>query len=126
MNLTPQLHSCAPHDLFHFVLKWTPRAIIAGLAGYYSLGIAYDKGLMAAIDRIAIYIFRHTFGFVGMGAFMPSFQWYSAWAVRIVAAFAAGILYDLAERVAIAAYRNLMFLIFGEAPLNPAPVTRAH
>lgn len=91
----------------HFAIKWTPRAIVAGVAGYYSLGIAYEKGIMAAIDRAAIYILRRTVGYAGIGALMPTFQWYSAWAVRVVAALSAGIVYDLAERAACAAYAAL-------------------
>lgn len=86
-------------EWFHFALKWTPRTIVACLSGYYSLGVAYEMGIMAAIDRIAIRILRHSLGYMGMAAMMPTFQWYSAWAVRISAAIAAGFIYDLIERV---------------------------
>lgn len=103
--------------------RWTPRAIMAGLGGYYSLGIAYDYGLMASIDRVAIAVFRKTMGHVGMGAFMPTFQWYSAWAVRFSAAVTAGLLYDLAERGIIAAYSCLRVQALRERPLIPAPVS---
>lgn len=93
-------------DVFKFALKWTPRAIVAGAAGYYCLGIAYDMGVMAAIDRTAIRILRPSLGYIGMAAFMPTFQWYAAWGLRTVAAIAAGLLYDLAERVLRAAFAN--------------------
>lgn len=115
------------HDFSHIALKWTPRLIIMGIAGYYSLGIAYNKGLMATIDRVAISILRHHVGYIGLGAAMPTFQWYSAWTVRTLAAIAAGILYDLIERIA----RNVITRLREEPekndrniPLNQAPLQR--
>src|SRR6202030_3659505 len=81
--------------VFYFALKWTPRTIIAGFAGYYSLGVAYERGIMAAIDRIAIRILYHFVGYAGIGALMPTIQWYAAWGVRIAAAFTTTLLYDL-------------------------------
>lgn len=86
--------------------RWAPRAIVAGFVGYYSLGFAYERGVMAAIDRVAIPILLQTLGYAGIGAFMPTFQWYSALTVRLIAALAAGILYDLAERVVLFIYRS--------------------
>jgi hypothetical protein len=99
INHVEQYSSPTPHDFLQFILKWTPRTIVAGFAGYYSLGVAYEMGVMAAIDRIAIRILRHFMGYAGIGAFMPTFQWYSAWSVRIVSALGAGLLYDLTERI---------------------------
>ena len=104
--------SCNPTLLdsttwIQFAITWTPRAIVSGLAGYYCLGIAYGIGIMAKIDGVAIPILRSSVGYAGIGAFMPTFQWYSAWAVRIVASIAAGILYDLIERIVRAAYYTL-------------------
>lgn len=116
-----------PPDLttwFQFTLKWTPRAIAAGLAGYYCLGIAYETGLMAAIDRIAMRILRPSLGYMGMAAFMPTFQWYSAWAVRVVAAIAAGLLYDLIERICRATYHAFISKSDNSTPLTPAPIHR--
>jgi len=117
-----------PHFMFDhaitLALRWTPRAIMAGLGGYYSLGIAYDHGVMAALDRVAIALFRRTMGHVGMGAFMPTFQWYSAWGVRFIAAIGAGILYDLAERTVFAAAYCLRNRALQERPLTPAPRSR--
>ncbi|MBX7067140.1 MAG: hypothetical protein K1X28_07910 [Parachlamydiales bacterium] len=81
-----------------FLLKWTPRAVAVAIGGYYGLGIAYEMGLMAAIDQFAIQVIKNFGGYVGIGALMPTVQWYSAWAVRIVMGIASGILYDLAER----------------------------
>jgi hypothetical protein len=89
----------------NITFRWTPRAGVAFYAGYYSLGFAYEKGVMAAIDRIAIPILLRAFGYAGIGAFMPTFQWYSALSVRLVAALAAGILYDLAERIVLFVWR---------------------
>lgn len=86
-------------EIFQFALKWTPRAIVAGLAGYYCLGVAYSMGIMAAIDRIAMRILLPSLGYMGVAAFMPTFQWYSAWTVRVVIAIVAGFLYDLIERI---------------------------
>jgi hypothetical protein len=117
-----------PHALFDyavtFALRWTPRAIVAGLGGYYSLGIAYDRGIMAAIDRIAIPVLRKTMGHVGMGAVMPTFQWYSAWGVRFISALGAGLLYDLAERVALGAVSCMKRRLLNERKLIPAPKAR--
>ena len=122
-NLDPPTSHNYSHDFFLFALRWTPRALFAGVAGYYSLGVAYDKGVMAAIDRVAIKVFRHFWGYAGIGAFMPTFQWYSAWGVRIICALAAGILYDLAERIVLAACRALKYCLYGEPELVPAPNT---
>lgn len=83
----------------YFTLKWTPRLLVAGLAGFYSLGVAYDLGLMAAIDQLAIRILKHQVGYVGLGAAMPTVQWYAAWGVRMTAAIGAGLLYDFIERI---------------------------
>ncbi len=83
----------------HFALRWTPRLIVMGFVGYYSLGVAYEKGIMAAIDRVAIRILRHYVGYAGLGALMPTFQWYAAWSVRALAVIGAGLLYDLIERI---------------------------
>lgn len=107
MTKSEQSSYCSPIDFAQFLLRWTPRTIIAGFAGYYSLGMAYDRGLMAAIDRVAIQVFRHFLGYAGMGAIMPTFQWYSAWGVRIVAALAAGLLYDLTERMVLISWRSM-------------------
>ena len=82
-----------------FTIKWAPRAIVAGLAGFYSLGFAYDIGLMASIDKVAIKILKHWFGYTGVGAFMPTIQWYAAWAVRFSFGLIGGLLYDLCERI---------------------------
>ena len=87
-----------------FLLTWTPRVLVAAFAGYYSLGVAYDMGIMASIDSIAIPILRDSVGYAGLGAAMPSFQWYSAWAVRTVAAAGAGLVYDLVERLVVYVY----------------------
>lgn len=93
----------SPHSYLHhcsqFTIKWAPRVFVATLAGYYGLGIAYASGLMAEIDRIAIKILRHFYGYLGIGAVMPIFQWYAAWAMRISIGLVAGLAYDLIERV---------------------------
>lgn len=89
-----------------FLMKWTPRIIVAAFAGYYCLGFAYDWGIMAAIDRIAIDILKTSVGYAGLGAAMPTFQWYSAWAVRTIAAASAGLLYDLTERSILFVYHQ--------------------
>ncbi len=81
-----------------FFIKWTPRVIAVGIGGYYGLGIAYELGIMALIDKVAIQIIGHFFGYAGIGALMPTVQWYSAWGVRIVIGLGAGFLYDLAEK----------------------------
>lgn len=97
------------------VLTWTPRIIVAAVAGYYSLGIAYETGLMAEIDKIAIQILKNWVGYAGLGALMPTFQWYSAWAVRFIAGAVAGLLYDLLERLVCC----LINSIWGTKDTNP-------
>lgn len=95
-------------DLSRQVIHWTPRTCAAGAAGFYSLGIAYEKGLMAAIDRIAIQLLRYHVGYMGLGAIMPTFQWYSAWGVRLSAALLAGLAYDITERIVLYTIRNFI------------------
>lgn len=84
-----------------FVIKWGPRAIAVAVGGYYGLGIAYELGLMALIDQVAIQIIKHFLGYAGIGALMPTVQWYGAWAVQIAIGLGTGLLYDLAERCAM-------------------------
>lgn len=83
--------------------RLTPRIAVAALAGFYVLGYAYANGWMMAIDQIAINIMRNhlEMGYIAIGAIMPTVQWYMAWGVRAVAALAAGLYYDLMERVLI-------------------------
>ncbi len=99
-----------------FFFKWGPRVLVAAIAGYYSLGIAYEWGIMASIDKIAIPILKNSVGYAGIGAVMPTFQWYSAWGVRTVSAFGAGLIYDVGERVVLYAYHNLQDKIYGVPP----------
>lgn len=94
----PSSHPC--EGAKDFFLKWTPRLIVATVAGYYCLGFAYELGLMAKIDQIAMPIIKNMVGYGGLGLYMPTFQWYSAWAVRALCASSAGILYMLLERIA--------------------------
>lgn len=90
-----------------FISTWGPRVIVAAVAGYYSLGIAYATGLMASIDSVAIPILVDSVGYAGLGAVMPTFQWYSAWTVRTIAALGAGIIYDVVERLAFFIYSKV-------------------
>lgn len=112
-NSTPESCTADPRktsaaeDIAWFAVKWGPRVIIVALAGYYSLGVAYHMGVMAAIDRIAIDILIKQVGYAGIGAIMPTFQWYSAWAVRITVGLAAGLAYDLTTRIAYSVYEKL-------------------
>lgn len=117
---TPSTYS----KFLEFMATWTPRTFVGALAGYYSLGIAYEKGVMAAIDRVAIRVLKNSVGYAGIGKFMPSVQWYAAWGVRITATLGATILYDLTERIVYAVAR----FIFSKkqsnlplkSPLNPS------
>ena len=61
---------------FQFMTKWTPKAIAVAVGRYYSLGIAYDFGLMALIDKISIEVIKHFARYVGLSAFMPTIQWH--------------------------------------------------
>ena len=90
-----------------FFVKWTPRAIAASIGGYYGLGIAYEWGLMAQIDQVAIQILKNTFGYAGIGDLMPTVQWYTASAMQVIIAIGSGFLYDLAERSAKYAYAQM-------------------
>ena len=82
---------------FQCIAKWTPRAIAVAVGGYYGLGIAYDWGLMALVDRVAIEVIKHFAGYAGIGAFMPTVQWHAAWVVRVFIGVSAGVIYDLIE-----------------------------
>lgn len=84
-----------------FTAKWTPRATVSFISGYYSLGIAYEKGYMAKIDQIVIRVMYPSIGYMGIATFMPKFQWYSAWGIRISAALLAGVIYDTLERICL-------------------------
>lgn len=55
---------------------------------------------MAAIDKIAIGILKKSVGYVGIGALMPTVQWYSSIGVRITMAAAGSLAYDLCLRAA--------------------------
>ncbi len=81
-----------------FLFKWTPRAIAVAIGGYYGLGIAYECGLMALIDQVAIQVIKHFAGYAGIGAFMPTVQWYAALGARITIGLCVGVIYDLVER----------------------------
>jgi hypothetical protein len=98
-----QTNSCCA-EAGHFLLTWTPRVAVAMVFGYYSLGVAYAWGVMATIDSIAIPIIVNWVGYAGLGAVMPTFQWYAAWSVQAIAASLGGLLYDLVERL-------LLFLV---------------
>lgn len=104
MSLTPSAQSDFSTQVQQFILTWTPRVAVGVIAGYYSLGVAYDIGLMAMIDKVTIYVLKSTAGYIGVGAIMPTVQWYSAWAVRTIAALGGGLLYDIGERAICAVY----------------------
>lgn len=85
---------------FQFIVRWTPRAIAVVIGGYYGLGIAYDSGLMALIDKVAIQAIKHFAGYTGVGALMPTVQWYAAWGARVIVGFSVGLIYDRLEVLA--------------------------
>lgn len=115
--------SFSSNPFSYVILKWTPRFIVAGLSGFYSLGLAYDLGIMAAIDRIAIRVLRHYVGFTGLGAIMPIFQWYAAWGIRAIAAITATLFYDLIERIVYLVYARF-HPIDNSDSLQEAPLIR--
>lgn len=94
-------------DTKNLLVKWTPRTIASLLGGYYGLGVAYDLGLMALIDQIAIRFIKHFFGYGGIGALMPTVQWYSAWGVRLVLGITSAISYDCLARMSSLMTENL-------------------
>ncbi len=81
-----------------FIGKWGPRTIAVAVGGYYGLGVAYELGVMALIDQVAIQVIKNVLGYAGIGALMPTVQWYSAWAARIAFGAALGVAYDLTEK----------------------------
>lgn len=83
-----------------FLITWAPRALAILVGGYYGLGLAYSCGLMAAIDKLAIAIIQQQVGYIGLGAIMPTFQWYAAWSARITFSALFALLYDTIERIA--------------------------
>lgn len=82
-----------------FTVRWGARTIFCCFVGYYSLGFAYYKGWMALIDQKAIEILLPSVGYAGLGAVMPNVQWYAARGVQILAAFAAGLVWEIIARV---------------------------
>jgi hypothetical protein len=100
-----------------FFVKWTPRAIAATVGGYYGLGIAYELGFMALIDQVAIQILKNIFGYAGIGALMPTVQWYAAWAAQLTIALGCGLLYDLTEKCAKYVHEQMT-----HQPVTAAPV----
>jgi hypothetical protein len=92
-------------EVVRSAIKWTPRVIVAGFAGYYSLGYAYEMGFMHQIDLLAIAVIkRQAGGRVAIGALMPIFQPYAAWGVRLVAAGVASLTYSLVEYTVLRIY----------------------
>lgn len=81
------------------ILSWGGVTLVSLYVGYHVLGVAYAWGVMAAIDRIAIPILQHFFGYAGLGAVMPVFQYYAAWGVRVIAGALAGALYLVVIRL---------------------------
>jgi hypothetical protein len=112
----PRQNEDIANKIGNFLFTLTPRLIVAAIAGYYSLGVAYEMGMMASIDRVAIIVLKDLVGYAGIGAAMPTFQWYSAWAVRVVAAAGAGLLYDIFERSTICVYHRLHERFHGPVP----------
>lgn len=100
-----------------FIIKWTPRAAAVAIGGYYGLGIAYEWGLMASIDQFAIQVIKHFAGYAGVGALMPTAQWYAALGVRVTIGIVAGVIYDLTERAALCIGRRCHQLCCSKATL---------
>lgn len=92
VNLSPS------EKITTFLIKWTPRAVVVLVAGYYGLGIAYEYGLMALVDKVSMQGLKYFFGYAGIGALMPTAQWYSAMGVRVMIGCSVGVVYDLAEK----------------------------
>ena len=103
-----------------FLIRWTPRALAVAIGGYYGLGIAYEMGLMALIDSVAIQIIKHFCGYAGIGALMPTVQWYSALGARLAIGLGAGILYDVAERC-VSCIHAKIFALVSERAVDAAP-----
>lgn len=99
-----------------FLATWGPRAIAVAVGGYYGLGLAYEWGLLALIDRAAIPLIKHVGGYAAVGAAMPTFQWYSAWAVRFAFGLLSACLYDLTVRATQSAFAHF-------SPPKPAPAS---
>lgn len=87
------------------------RTLVAGAAGYYVLGFAYQTGLMAKVDRLVLDAFFPSVGYFGVGLVMPEVQRRSSLIVRVSAACLAGVLYDILERIFFAVFRFFDFLL---------------
>ena len=87
--------------------KWAPRLIAATVFGYYGLGYAYEFGLMHRIDLIAMAVLKHFSGRAGMGTFMPIFQPYAAYGVRITSGFCGACMIDLFEKLVVSVYQKM-------------------
>lgn len=122
MTPTPQTFA---QEVERFFWRWTPQVLFACCVGYWSVGIAYELGIMASLDKVAIYFLKQHVGTIGVGALMPQFQWYSAWAVRTVAAAGAMIFYNLSERALGYLYHGIQNRFFG-SPTPPSSPTPNH
>jgi hypothetical protein len=96
-----------------------PPVILGTLSGYYSLGFAYEIGLMHQIDLLAIPLLRSLAGRMAIGALMPLVQWYSAYVVQIGTGLTVGFLYLALEWTACRIY----FKIY--PPKNPPDVIQS-
>jgi hypothetical protein len=107
----PKIEKPPSPGVVPFLVKWTPRAVAVAIGGYYGLGIGYDLGLLAIIDKIAIQVLKHLVGYAGVGAYMPTVQVYAAWGIRVTVGLGAGLIYDVCERGAISCYRKASLLL---------------
>jgi|GEM_PF-4099523 len=115
-------HSFETDKVRHFLLTWTPRAIVVGFGAYYGLGIAYATGLMAAIDKIAIVILKNSVGYAGIGALMPTVQWYTNLGARIAIGAGAAVTYDLTFKTIHFTYTKIL----SPSLRQPIPMTSVH
>lgn len=127
INITGQ-NPTISDNIIKILCDWGPTAVITCVAGYYGLGIAYDLGVMARIDQIAIPILKNWFGYAGLGAIMPTFQWYAAWAVRLCCGAIAGFICKVMQMALVYIWglmqRNMPYF-FGHPADNSNPVESA-
>ena len=97
---TPMPYQLNSDFFYNLVANWGFVTVGSFVGGLYGLGFCYKLGVMARIDQIAMPILINWFGYAGLGAIMPTFQWYSAAAVRFCCAAVAGAVCLLIQKIA--------------------------
>jgi len=78
---------------------WSIEGVVGFVGGYYALGLAYDRGLMAEIEKISRRILKPKVGILGLGVAMARVQWYAACVIQVTASIICMALFRLAVKI---------------------------